>query len=47
VLLGGLDNAQDGAALASHAEAARSKFGLEMSGDFSFRKGHGCNPRSS
>jgi len=52
MLLGGLDDAENSAALASHAQPARHQFGLQSSGSFGLRQWHkgvlsllklGCN----
>jgi len=40
VLVGGLDHAQDGAALLGHADAALGEMRLQTAGDFGLRKGH-------
>jgi hypothetical protein len=40
VLVGGFDNAQDGAALVGHADPALGKVRLETARDFGLRKGH-------
>jgi hypothetical protein len=40
VLFGGFDHAQDSAALAGHAQAARHKFGLQASRGFGLGQGH-------
>jgi hypothetical protein len=40
MLFGGFDDAEDGATLMGHAQAARHQFSLEPSGSFGLRKWH-------
>jgi hypothetical protein len=46
MLLGGLHYAQDGAALAGHAQATGHKFTLQAAGDFGLGKGHKASVES-